>query len=139
MTFRRGTINIGIRESIRQEAAASGFFSGKKPEDITDSDLLAYVVSRHNRTWLLWLAENGDLYGKRGAIKKECKRIYEGALIAAVHGNDAEVARRLMEKNVRLTVNPGAMLFRAIMKRRYEMADLLIDRGIRLPSRQKLA
>ncbi|MBN2864130.1 MAG: hypothetical protein JXN62_13265 [Bacteroidales bacterium] len=53
--------------------------------------------------------------------------------------NDVEAARKIMDRGEKLNCIPGARLYQAIMKRRYEMTELLLSKGIRLSSRQKLA
>ena len=132
MTFTRGTINLGQKEVIRQDAAGSGRFPGRRAEDLGDADLFIYSARREKSEWLGWLIDNGDFYGKRGAIKRECRRIFEEALFAAVDRNDAEVARKLMEKGAKLNYIPGERLYRAILRRQYEMAELLLSNGIRI-------
>jgi hypothetical protein len=139
MTFTRGTINLGLKEVIRQEAAGSGRFPGRRAEDLGDADLFIYSARREKSEWLCWLVDNGDFYGKRGAIKRECKRTFEEALFSAVDRNDAEVARKLMDRGAKLNYIPATRLYLTIMKRRYEMAELLLGKGIRLSSKQKRA
>ena len=55
MNFNRGTINIGLRETIRSEAAASGLFGERRAEDLEDIDLMKFTAFAGRQDWFEWL------------------------------------------------------------------------------------
>lgn len=71
MTFKRGTINIGLKETIKQEVISSGFCSGWRAKDIKDFELLRYSASARKIEWISFMIDNGGFYGKSGRVRSK--------------------------------------------------------------------
>lgn len=139
MTFTRGTINIGTREAIRLEAAASGIFDNRRVEDLEDIDLLKFTAFAGRQEWFEWLLGNCSFYNSRGNIKKDLKQRVDESLILAVRNNHIGIARKLFELGAKSNYMMGSLLYQSIMKGRHEMAELLFANGARIKQHYHLA
>ena len=129
MEFTRGNINIGLKETIREQAAASGLFNERHAEDLEDIDLLKYAAAAGKQEWFAWLLENCSFYNTRGNIKKDLRGGFDGSLVLAIDNNHIEPARKLFVLGVRAKYMINSLLYRSIMKGRHEMAELLFAYG----------
>ena len=139
MNFTRGTIGIGLKEAIRNEAAASDLFKGRNAEDLEEIDLLKYAAFSGRQDWLDWLLKNCSFYNNRGNIKKELRVGFAESLILAADNNRIEAAHKLFDRGADAGSVLHPLLYRAIMQGRHDMAELLFEMGASIKQNDLLA
>jgi len=144
MTFKResltrGTLNIGTRELIKQEAIASGFYSGRKPEDLEDIELLRYVSSAGRQEWFDFLMASCDFLTKNGKIKKELKGTFNESARFAVSHDHVDIARKLFSLGAKENWHLNDSLYLSIMRGQHDMAVLLFKNGAMIREKYRLA
>jgi hypothetical protein len=85
------------------------------------------------------MIDNGDFYGKKGRVRKEF-RIRLGTLLSyVVSQNNIEAVAKLFERGVQINDYVFDSLYLAIVRKHYEMAELLLSNGVRVRSKHRLA
>ena len=132
MTFIRGSINLGIRELIKQAVIEAGFYRYEDTSDLTDIKLLRYVSSAGKEEWFDFLIKNGDFFDQKGRIRKEFAGQFDECIIFAVSGGHVSVARKLYTLGARIKYYLTDRLILAIMNNRHELAELCFEMGAKL-------
>ncbi|MBN2864133.1 MAG: hypothetical protein JXN62_13280 [Bacteroidales bacterium] len=132
MAFTRGKINIGIRELIKEELPAQGFYHGRNNGEFTDIELLRYVSSAGKEEWFDFLIKNGDFFDERGKIRKEFAGQFDECIIFAVNHGHAGIARKLFGMGAKVRYYLNDSLLDAIMRNQYEMAELCFEMGAKI-------
>jgi hypothetical protein len=132
MTFTRGKINIGIRELIRQELPAPGFYHGRKGGEFTDIELLRYVSSAGKEEWFDFLIKEGAFFDPKGKIKKEYAGKFDECIIFAVNSGHTGIARKLFGMGAKVRYYLNDSLHHAIMNNQHELAELCFEMGAKI-------
>jgi len=132
MTFTRGTINLGIRELIKQAVIEAGFYRYEDTSDLTDIKLLRYASSAGKEEWFDFLIKNGDFFDAKGKIKKEYAGQIDECIIFAVNHGHVAIARKLFGMGAKVRYYLGDSLLLAIRNNQHELAELCFEMGAKL-------
>ena len=132
MTFKRGTINLGIRELINQAVIEAGFYRYEDTSDLTDIKLLRYVSSAGKEEWFDFLIKNGDFFDPKGKIKKEFSGQFDECIIFAVNNGHVGIARKLFSMGAKVRYYLSDSLQLAIRNNQHELAELCFEMGAKI-------
>jgi hypothetical protein len=139
MTFKRGTINVGLKETIKQESIDSGFYPDRRAEDLEDIELVRYVAAAGRTDWFDFLIAGGDLLGRTGKVKKAFRNQFNESLNLAINHYHAGIAGKLFSMGAKPGYLLNYSLQRVIINNQHEMAELLFKMGGKIRHNYRLA